>query len=155
MPGARARGRLGGIQSPVIETLTWNGVEDWYYVNTTGDTHPMHTHLFTFKVVGRYNYDARGYAAKYGGANGVTQQDISTLAPFLKSSLLPPDPGEAGFKDTVKTNPGQVTVIRARFKLRSTALNGGKLVKEQRYVHHCHIVEHEDNDMMERFVVKP
>ena len=120
-----------GDPNPVIETLTWNGVEDWYYVNTTGDTHPMHTHLFTFKVMGRYNYDAKGYAAKYGGANGVTQQDVSTLAPYLKSSLLPPDPGEAGFKDTVKTNPGQVTVIRAKFKLPSTALNGGKLVKEK------------------------
>jgi spore coat protein A len=144
-----------GDANPVIETLTWNGVEDWYYVNTTGDTHPMHTHLFTFKVMGRYNYDAKGYAAKYGGADGVAQQDIATLARFLKSPLLPPDAGEAGFKDTVKANPGQVTVIRARFKLPTTALNGGKLTKEQRYVHHCHIVEHEDNDMMERFVVKP
>jgi spore coat protein A len=148
-------GRPYGDQKPVVETLMWNGVEDWYYVNATGDTHPMHTHLFTFKVMGRYNYDAAGYAAQYGGDNGIPQQDVATLAPFLKSGLLPPDPAEAGFKDVVKANPGQVTVIRARFKLPSTALSGGKLVKEQRYVHHCHIVEHEDNDMMERFVVKP
>jgi len=146
-------GRPFGDPSPVVETLPWNGVEDWYYVNTTGDTHPMHTHLFTFKVMGRYNFDAGGYAAKYGGANGVPQQEISTLAPFLKSPLIAPPGAEVGFKDTVKANPGQVTVIRARFKLPSTALNGGKLIKPQRYVHHCHIVEHEDNDMMERFLV--
>jgi spore coat protein A len=147
-------GRPYGDPNPVVETLPWNGVEDWYYVNTTGDTHPMHTHLFTFKVIGRYNYDAGGYAAKYGGVNGVAQQDLSTLTPFLKSALLPPDAGEAGFKDTVNANPGQVTVVRARFKLPSTALSGGKPAKDLRYVHHCHIVEHEDNDMMERFTVK-
>jgi spore coat protein A, manganese oxidase len=144
-----------GDPQPNVESLRWNAVEDWYYVNTTGDTHPMHTHLFMFRVMGRYNFDARGYAAAYGGAGGVGQQDVATLAPFLKSRLLPPDPAETGFKDVVKANPGQVTVVRARFTLPSTALNGGRLVKEQRYVHHCHIVEHEDNDMMERFVVKP
>jgi spore coat protein A len=142
--------------NPVVETLTWNSVEDWYYVNLTGDTHPMHTHLFTFKVMGRYNFDAAGYVAAYSGPNGVPQQDVSTLTPFLKSRLLPPAPGEAGFKDTVKANPGQITVVRAKFSLPSTALNSeGQLVTPQKYVHHCHIVEHEDNDMMERFVVQP
>jgi spore coat protein A len=145
-----------GDPNPVIETLKWNSVEDWYYVNVTGDTHPMHTHLFTFRVMGRYNFDASRYAAAYPGQYGVPQQDVSTLKPFLKSGLIPPDPGEAGFKDTVKANPGQVTVVRAKFALPSTALNNrGQLVTPQKYVHHCHIVEHEDNDMMERFVVQP
>jgi spore coat protein A, manganese oxidase len=145
-----------GDPNPVTETLAWSTVEDWYFVNTTPDTHPMHTHLFTFKVMGRYNYDADGYAAKYGTANGVPQLDVSTLAPFLRSGLIAPDPDEAGLKETVKANPGQVTVARAKFSLPSTALNGaGKLVKPQRYVHHCHIVEHEDNDMMERVIVVP
>ena len=91
-----------------------------------------------------------------GTANGVPQRDVSTLRPFLQSGLIAPDPAEAGLKETVKANPGQVTVVRARFSLPSTALNGaGKLVKPQRYVHHCHIVEHEDNDMMERMIVVP
>jgi FtsP/CotA-like multicopper oxidase with cupredoxin domain len=145
-----------GDPHPVTETLTWNSVEDWYFVNTTPDTHPMHTHLVTFKVMGRYDYDADGYTAKYGTANGVPQLDVSTLRPFLQSGLIAPDPAEAGLKETVKANPGQVTVVRARFSLPSTALNGaGKLVKPQRYVHHCHIIEHEDNDMMERMIVVP
>jgi FtsP/CotA-like multicopper oxidase with cupredoxin domain len=74
----------------------------------------------------------------------------------LRSGLIPPDAGEAGFKDTVKANPGQITVVRAKFTLPSTALNKkGRLVTPQKYVHHCHIVDHEDNDMMERFVVRP
>ena len=142
--------------NPVIETLTWNAIEDWYYVNLTGDTHPMHTHLFTFKVIGRYKFDAAGYAAAFPGEFGTGQQNVSTLKPFLRSALMPPDPGEAGFKDTVKANPGQVTVIRAKYALPSTALDRrGRLVTPQKYVHHCHIVEHEDNDMMERFVVQP
>ena len=146
-------GRPFEDESAVVQTLRWQGVEDWYYVNTSGDTHPMHTHLFMFKVLGRYRFDASGYTARYGGANGVPQQDVSTLAPFLRSPLLPPGATEVGFKDTVKANPGQVTVVRARFDLPSTALRDGSPAGDQRYVHHCHIVEHEDNDMMERFVV--
>ena len=54
--------------NPMIETLTWNTVEDWYFVNTTPDTHPMHTHLFTFKVMGRYNFDVKGFVAANGAA---------------------------------------------------------------------------------------
>jgi spore coat protein A, manganese oxidase len=146
-------GPYGGPDS-VTESLTWNNVEDWYFVNTTGDTHPMHTHLFSFRVMGRYNFDVKGYVAKYGGANGVPQQDVTTLAPYLKSMLIAPDPTEAGLKETVKANPGQVTVVRAKFIPPSTAFVGGQLT-EQKYVHHCHIVEHEDNDMMERVLVQP
>ena len=68
--------------------------------------------------------------------------------------MLPPGPEEMGFKDTVKANPGQVTVVRAKFSLPSTALSNGQLVTPQKYVHHCHIVEHEDNDMMRPFTVR-
>jgi spore coat protein A, manganese oxidase len=142
-------GPYGGPDS-VTETLKWNDIEDWYFVNFTADTHPMHTHLFSFRVMGRYNFDAKGYAAAFGGPNGVPQKDVATLAPYLKSKLMPPDPTETGLKETVKTNPGQVTVVRAKFipppGLGSTT---------QKYVHHCHIVEHEDNDMMERVLVQP
>ncbi len=146
-------GPYGGPNA-VTETLTWNTVEDWYFVNMTGDTHPMHTHLFSFRVMGRYNFDVKGYAAAFGAANGVPQQDVATLAPYLKSKLMPPDPTETGLKETVKANPGQVTVVRAKFIPPSTAVVGGKLTT-QKYVHHCHIVEHEDNDMMERVLVQP
>jgi len=138
------------------EMLKWNAVEDWYYVNFTPDTHPMHTHLFTFRVMGRYNFDTKGYAAKFGvtngvpNPNGVGQQDVTTLTPFLKSNLMAPPPEETGFKDTVKVNPGQVTVVRARY-----VPPAGLGATTQKYVHHCHIVEHEDNDMMERMTVSP
>jgi spore coat protein A, manganese oxidase len=137
------------------QTLQHERVEDWYYINTTGDTHPMHTHLFGFQVMGRYKFEADAVVDAFGGANGVPQLPVSALAPYLRSALIPYDPEEAGFKDTVKANPGQITVVRAKYSLPSTALNPNGTVAEgeQRYVHHCHIVEHEDNDMMERFAV--
>ena len=115
----------------------------------------MHTHLFSFQVMGRYNYDAEGLLAAMGGANGVGQVPVTKLKQYLRSSLLPHGPEESGFKDTVKANADQITVVRARYRLPSTALNADGSVRggEQRYVHHCHIVEHEDNDMMERFAV--
>jgi spore coat protein A len=55
----------------------------------------------------------------------------------------------------VKANPGQVTVVRAQFSPPSTVLDSSGLPTVQKYVHHCHIVEHEDNDMMERMFVVP
>ena len=56
---------------------------------------------------------------------------------------------ERGFKDTTKANPGYFTTIRARFDLPAG------VTAPQTYVHHCHIVEHEDNDMMLPFIVEP
>ena len=120
-------------------------VEDWVYINMTGDTHPMHTHLVTFQVVGRTPFDVNAYQAKYGGPNGVPGGIDPT--PFATGPMLPPDPTERGFKDTVKVNPGSFTTIRAKFDL-PTGVSA-----PQTYVHHCHIVEHEDNDMMQRFTV--
>jgi FtsP/CotA-like multicopper oxidase with cupredoxin domain len=157
-PAWRLNLNAGPYEGPnsVTEMLKWNAVEDWYFVNVTADTHPMHTHLFSFRVMGRYNLDAKRYVAAFGGTNGVPQQDVATLAPYLKSKLMPPDPTETGLKETVKANSGQVTVVRAKFIPPSTVLDPVTgLPTEQKYVHHCHIVEHEDNDMMERVLVQP
>jgi spore coat protein A len=132
---------------PPTETPTVGTVEDWYYINLTEDTHPMHTHLVTFQVVRRFPFDDDAYVAAVGtGPNGGVPGGTDPT-PFRTGPDLPPDPTERGFKDTVKANPGQVTVIRARFDLPA------KVKPPQSYVHHCHIVEHEDNDMMVPFVV--
>ena len=116
----------------------------------------MHTHLFTFRVMGRYNLDVNGLVTAYGTANGVPKLDPPTnLAPYLASGLIAPPPEETGLKDTVKANPGQVTVVRAKYIPPTTAFDSSGALTEQKYVHHCHIVEHEDNDMMERVRVEP
>ena len=54
------------------------------------------------------------------------------------------DPNELGWKDTVRCPPEQITRIIARF----TSFTG-------KFVWHCHMLEHEDHDMMRPFIVKP
>ena len=122
-------------------------VEDWVFVNTTTDTHPMHTHLFNHQVIGRVPFNADAYVKAHGGPNGVPG-GISP-APFATGPMLPPTPDERGFKDTTKANPGYYTIVRAKVELPSG------VQAPQAYVYHCHIVEHEDNDMMQSFIVLP
>jgi spore coat protein A len=129
------------------ETPTVGTVEDWVYINMTGDTHPMHTHLVTHQVIGRTPFNVDAYQADFGdpitGAvpGGIDPRDYAT------GPMEPPDPTERGFKDTTKANPGYFTTIRAKFDLPAN------VTTSQTYVYHCHIVEHEDNDMMLPFTV--
>jgi spore coat protein A, manganese oxidase len=141
---------LNGVhfeERPVTETPPVGAVEDWVYVNLTADTHPMHTHLVTFQVVGRTPFDVQAYEEANEGAHGVPGG--IDPSPYATGPMQPPDLSERGFKDTVKANPGYFTTIRARFELPSG------VTAPQSYVHHCHIVEHEDNDMMRPFIVQP
>ena len=120
-------------------------MEDWVFVNMTPDTHPMHTHLFSHQVIGRVPFDVAGYQAAYGRANGVPGG--INPASFATGPMLPPTPDERGYKETTKANPGYYTIVRGKIEL-PTGVTG-----PQSYVHHCHIVEHEDNDMMQGFIV--
>jgi spore coat protein A len=138
---------LNGLhfEDTVTETPQVGAIEDWVYINVTGDTHPMHTHLVTFQVVGRTPFNVEAYEEAFEGPNGVTGGHDPS--PFATGPEEPPDPTERGFKDTVKANPGYFTRIRAKFDLPAG------VTAPQTYVHHCHIVEHEDNDMMRPFMV--
>jgi spore coat protein A len=136
-------------KSTPTETPTAGTAEDWVFVNMTGDTHPMHTHLVTHQVIGRTPFDVAAYQAAaapgdFGGTAGGTDP-----TPFATGPMEPPDPAERGFKDTTKANPGYFTTIRAKFELPDG------VTAPQTYVYHCHIVEHEDNDMMLPFTVQP
>jgi len=121
---------LGGAHwdMPVTETPTLDTVEIWSLINLTEDVHPIHLHLVRFQILDRRPFDQFHY--------------------FMKGELkylgapLPPDPREAGWKDTVSAHPQMVTRIIARFE----GYAG-------RYVWHCHILEHEDNEMMRPFEV--
>ena len=140
---------LSGLHfdAPVTETPRAGTVEDWVYINMTTDTHPMHVHLVTYQVVGRTPFNVAAYQARYGGPAGVPGGIDPT--PFATGPMEPPTPDERGFKDTAKVNPGTFLTIRAKFEL-PAGVTG-----PQSYVHHCHIVEHEDNDMMRPFTVMP
>ena len=113
---------------PVTENPTLDSTEIWELINTTDDSHPIHLHLVRFQILDRRRFDVSAYwmhgEVKYTG------------------TAMPADPSETGWKDTVRADPGMVTRIIARFE----GFAG-------RYVWHCHILEHEDNEMMRPFEV--
>jgi spore coat protein A len=143
----------------VDEKPVAGSVEDWAFVNISADTHPIHMHLTNFQVIGRQALDGANYAlalqaARDGKAGAPPLSDNNTIdpTPFLLDPAgvrnpLPPAANERGWKDTVGAHPNQVTWIRQRFDL-PTGVSG-----TQKYVYHCHILEHEDNDMMRPFEV--
>jgi spore coat protein A, manganese oxidase len=132
------------FDEPVTENPKVGTIEEWVYINLTGDTHPMHPHLTKFQVVGRTPMNVKAYVAAYGGLYGVPGGIDPSAYATGPIELMPE---ERGFKDTVKVNPGYFTTIRILFDLPDGA------TAPQTYVHHCHILEHEDNDMMRPFVV--
>jgi spore coat protein A len=113
---------------PVTESPVLNTVEIWNLFNTTDDPHPIHLHLVRFQVLERRSFDIDIFQH--------TNKVVYTAPP------VPPEPGETGWKDTVPAHPGMVTRIIAKFE----GYPG-------RYVWHCHILEHEDNEMMRPFDV--
>jgi spore coat protein A, manganese oxidase len=116
-------------EDPVTENPAVNTTEVWEYYNATADAHPMHIHEVAFQVVNRQ-------AIVIDEANGTVQVDAN-------SAPTPPESWENGWKDTVIAYPGQVTRLRLRF------VNAGQ------FVWHCHIVEHEDNEMMRPYRIGP
>lgn len=115
--------------------VAYGGTEVWNFLNTTEDTHPMHVHLVQFQLLRRDIYDSMG---KIDPVTGATTAPIA----FVRHGAL--DANEAGWKDTVRVNPGEHVAIAATF----TGYTG-------RYMYHCHVIEHEDRDMMRPFVVLP
>lgn len=140
---------LGGLHwmSDVTENPRAGTTELWELYNTTTDGHPIHVHLVRFQVVNRQKFDLNLYQST---------GEIRFLAP--------PDPPEANeraaWKDVVKAYPGNpdagvgvVTRIIQKFDLPNGAtVPHGQVMK---YVWHCHILEHEDNDMMRPYDLRP
>jgi FtsP/CotA-like multicopper oxidase with cupredoxin domain len=109
--------------NPITENPSVGTTEVWEFHNFTADAHPMHVHEVAFQVVNRQAL--------------VTNADGETVPPSrLVGDPRPPEAWESGFKDTVISYPGEVARLRLKFT------NPGQ------FVWHCHIVEHEDNEMM-------
>jgi spore coat protein A, manganese oxidase len=139
--GTGSKGPLGW-DDPITETPKVGDTEHWNIINLTGDAHPIHLHLVLFQVLDRTDFDADSYAkaqAEFLAGNG----DQPKLNDVLVGEPNAPELWERGWKDTVIANPGQVTRIAARFDLAGL------------YVWHCHILEHEDNEMMRPYRVLP
>jgi spore coat protein A, manganese oxidase len=113
----------------VTENPDVGDTEVWEIYNTTADAHPIHIHELTFEVVNR---------------QGLVLDEEEVVQPIqLDGSKMRPESWETGFKDTVVALPGQVTRVRARFPTPG------------QFVWHCHIVEHEDNEMMRPYRIGP
>lgn len=115
---------------PVTEQVRLNTSEIWEFVNLTEDTHPMHLHLVRFQILDRRPLDVFAYTMR-----GERQ--------FAGPAIQPPE-NEAGWKDVVACDPGAITRVLIRFE----GFTG-------RYLYHCHIMEHEANDMMRPYDVLP
>ncbi len=123
------------------EVIYEGTTEVWEILNLTGDVHPIHFHLVNVQVLSRQLFDADHYT---GGA------------PSYFDEAYPPEQNELGWKETVRMNPGEVTRVIMKFDLPVTPF----VVPESprtggyEYVWHCHILEHEEHDMMRPLIIK-
>jgi FtsP/CotA-like multicopper oxidase with cupredoxin domain len=114
---------------PVTENPAVGATEVWELYNATADAHPMHIHEVAFEVLNRQDIDV--------------DEDSHEVHVVPGSSAAAPEAWESGVKDTVIAYPGQVTRVRIGFDTPG------------QYVWHCHIVEHEDNEMMRPYRIGP
>jgi FtsP/CotA-like multicopper oxidase with cupredoxin domain len=116
--------------------------EVWQLINLTGDTHPIHLHLDPFQILARrpirYEIPDGGIGERDLAATVTLERDPDDE---LDHAI---DENERRLKDTVRVNPNEIVEIAVRF----TTYSG-------RYMYHCHILEHEDRDMMRPFVTMP
>lgn len=116
---------------PVTETINQHSIEIWEIYNETPDAHPIHLHMVHLQLLNRQKFSA--------------SVDMETGKPSNIRLLGPPNlpgPDEAGWKDTYVMYPGEVTRVIANFDLAG------------QYVWHCHILSHEDHEMMRPFLVQ-
>jgi spore coat protein A len=116
--------------------------EVWRLINLTGDTHPIHVHLDPFQILARR---AISYEIPDGA---IEDRDLTAVIRLergpdddLDHAI---DDNERGLKDTIRVNPKEMVEVAVRFNTYSG-----------RYMYHCHILEHEDRDMMRPFVTMP
>jgi spore coat protein A, manganese oxidase len=140
--GTAGHGPLGWADE-ITEHITLNDTEIWEMANLTADAHPIHLHQVQFQVLSRVPFDAEMYneaQEEYleAGAAGEAPDAMD----FATGEPLDPEEWEKGWKETVIAYPDQVTRIIAKFDLPGL------------YVWHCHILEHEDNEMMRPLLVQ-
>ncbi len=172
---------IGGVTEYYSELPNEGDTEIWEIVNLTADAHPIHTHLTQFQLINRQNFNVNKYnkaynAAFLGGAylpaygppllygpspaSGSKYGGNPDITPYLQGPVRPPLANEAGWKDTVVMYPGQATRFAVRYAPTDKAIADLNLnypfdpnAEGHGYVWHCHIIDHEDNEMMRPYKV--
>lgn len=126
-----------GFKDPITEVPKQNTWEVWEFYNTTVDAHPIHMHLVDFRVQNRQAFT--GTVTPKVNTDGSTVGILTAIA--LRGATRAPGVWEAGRKDTVQAFPGEVTRVLVNFK------------RTGEYVYHCHILSHEDHEMMRPYQV--
>jgi spore coat protein A, manganese oxidase len=117
-----------GYDEPITEIVKLGSIEKWRFINTTDDAHPMHLHLVQFQILHKQGLDP-------------VELRKGSIIPV--GVLRPPAANEAGWKDTAVVLPSEILTLLVQF----SGYVG-------RYVFHCHMLEHEDNDMMRPYEVR-
>jgi spore coat protein A len=144
-PGAVAGFFGWPYQETPTEVVGRGTTEVWQIANLTADTHPIHFHLSNVQILYRQAIQTKGFVGTF------------TVNPL--GNPTPPDLNELGFKETVRMNPGEVTVVIMKFDIPPDP-SGVAIPPSTRtgivgseYVVHCHILEHEEHDMMRPLIV--
>lgn len=154
----RVNGRSFADPLDPQEFHSLDAIEDWILINSTVDMHPMHIHLVHFEVLEKGTISADDYAA----ATALSMPTVSGigLQPNVDELGRPVTPGsenpytvhasELGWKETVRVPPGSDTGLRVGYvKVRA------KFDRVGTYMWHCHILAHEEHEMMRPFTVAP
>jgi spore coat protein A len=121
---------VGHMWDDVSEYPALGTTEIWSFANKSGVTHPIHMHLVMFQVLDRQAFDI------------VDGQIVPVGAP------VPPPAHEAGWKDTVQVGPNEIVRLIARF---ANPLDPAGPTFTGLFPYHCHILEHEDHEMMRQY----
>jgi FtsP/CotA-like multicopper oxidase with cupredoxin domain len=150
------------MEQPKVDT-----VEQWNIINTQPVAHPMHLHLVPFQILNRQKIDSVQYLKAYfangsrsviidhamGGPTVPANYPPPDPTPYTIGSATPPAPNEAGWKDTVLVNPYEVVRLIVPFGAQAAEnLPFGNSFTGT-YVWHCHMLGHEDNEMMLPYAV--
>jgi len=154
-----------GFTAPPTEFPLIGSTEEWDFVNLGGGEHFIHIHLLEFQVISRQAIDVDGYLTKWNLLNGhlpVTRPVVVDPTPFLIGAAIPPTPYETGWKDTARANRGEILRLVTRWAPQETGTGGVSPGTNQYpiqpvdagtnawYLWHCHVLGHEDNDMMRK-----
>ena len=117
-------------ESPATEDPVLETTEIWSFLNLTPDAHPIHMQAVRFQILDRREFDVDAFR--------------KTRSLHYTGPAMAPERDESGWKDIVRCAPNMVTRIIVHFD--------GSYVG--RFMWHCHILEHEDNEMKRPYVIR-